>query len=131
MDAATSICYVSSVYRSTVIPRTLLGGTEVSTVVFHSRLALYYYLSRMPRPALRVILLYCHSIRLPKHWGSLYRYTMAGLASGFYKVEQTFPIECPESVDYSKVREKTVLITGGEYTVIFLHLLTVLTDFIT
>lgn len=56
---------------------------------------------------------------------------MAGLASGFYKVEQTFPIECPENVDYSKVRGKTVLITGGRHTACFLHLLTVLTDLIT
>ncbi|BCS21816.1 uncharacterized protein APUU_30041S [Aspergillus puulaauensis] len=38
---------------------------------------------------------------------------MAGISSGSYSSEQTLPIDCPEFVDYAKVKGKTVLITGG------------------
>lgn len=40
---------------------------------------------------------------------------MAGIPAGSYTAEQTFPIDCSEYVDYSKVKGKTVLITGGTF----------------
>ncbi|TPX12340.1 uncharacterized protein E0L32_006987 [Thyridium curvatum] len=38
---------------------------------------------------------------------------MAGVVSGCYTAAQTLPISCPKYIDYTKVKGKTVLVTGG------------------
>lgn len=39
---------------------------------------------------------------------------MAGVVSGCYTAAQTLPISCPKDIDYTKVKGKTVLVTGGK-----------------